>query len=92
MPKFGCWKECKQFEDDRACDSWAACGQGWEDVIRQVYATTAVGAIYGCKEWQDGVRGEVRVSAGSRSRVGSRSPSEKSSATTRMTENDREPQ
>lgn len=35
MPKFGYWKECKQFEDERACDSWAAYGQGWEGVIRQ---------------------------------------------------------
>lgn len=60
MPKIGCWKERKQFEDERACDSWAAYGQGWEDVTRQVYATTAVGAICVCKEWQDGVRVEIQ--------------------------------
>lgn len=83
MPKIDCWKERKQFEDERACDSWAAYGQGWEDVTRQVYATTAVG----CNIWVQGVAGwcpwgKYRASAGSRSRVGSRSPNEKSSATT----------
>jgi hypothetical protein len=49
-------KSVKQFDDERACDSWAAYGQGWEDVIQQVYATTVVGAICGCKESRDGVR------------------------------------
>lgn len=53
-------KERKQFDDERACDSWAAYGQGWEDIVRQVHATTVVGAMCGCTKWQDGIRGEIR--------------------------------
>lgn len=49
MPKFGCWKERKQFEDERACESWAAYGQGWEDVILQVCATTVASADVGAR-------------------------------------------